>query len=117
MKIELMSSLIVFTFLSGPAQACGLYELEGFVREHKGRAVIFVNEKSKSQVTITAPVNWEAKLYAYMNRPVTATILIDKKFDGTKGSLTAINKIELRVPDPVYHPVEKLKVLKQARCK
>lgn len=95
---------------------CGDYKIEGFVRKEKSRPYIVINEKSVSEIKITAPINWQTKLLAYLDRPVKAQIKIIKKMDGSIAELSSIKDIELRIHDPLKNNFEKITMIKKGEC-
>lgn len=115
MKIVIM---IIYSMNVNATQIteCGDYQIEGFVRKQNSNAVIIINEKTLSEIKLSSPFNWEAKLHAYMNQPIDAKIKIIKKMNAQSGSLHSIQAIDLRIPDPAkYHP-EKIKLIKKGVC-
>lgn len=98
-------------------EGCGFYKVEGIVREDKLKVKLIVNEKSVSEIKFSAPFNWETKLRAYINDPVTVQLKIEKRPDGTLAEIHSIQEISLRVPDPMSFKPEDLKLIKKAGCR
>lgn len=96
---------------------CGEYEVRAIVRAGKLSHEIIVNEKTQSQLTLTMPVLERLKLAPYVDRPITAVVVLNQKFDGTKGEIDSIIKIENRIPDPMKPGDTGLKLIKKMDCK
>lgn len=102
-----MKYILVFLLMTTPVLAmagltgCGEYEVRGIVRSDNSISRIVVNEKTMSEIIINLPSGLQLKLLPYINRPVTITLILDKKFDGTKGSTQKIINVKSRIPDPL----------------
>jgi hypothetical protein len=97
--------------------SCGEYQVRAIVRAGKVGHEIVVNEKTKSELTLTMPIEERIKLAPYVGRAITAVVLLNTKFDGTKGEIDSIISIENRIPDPMNPADTGLKLIKQTECK
>ena len=100
--------LILITLLITPALSnasvpggCGEYALKGVVRSQKDAMAILVNEKTLSQHIIKFPIEEQAKLGVYLDKDVSASIIVEKKFDGMNVSAEKILTIASRLPEPL----------------
>ena len=110
------SSLGSEPFVGSPS-TCGKYSIRGVARIEKDEILFVVNEKSKSQITLSLPIIEQAKLGPYINRPVTLTASLVKKMDGTKGSIAEIfDSPKGRVPDPLRAGDTGFKLLTAQDC-
>lgn len=96
---------------------CGEYEVKAVVRAGKVGHEIIVNEKTQSQLTLSMPVLERLKLAPYVDMPITASVVLNQKFDGSKGEIDAIVKIENRIPDPMKPGDTGIKLTKKMDCK
>ena len=96
---------------------CGEYEVRGIVRTKQAGHEIIINEKTMSELTISVPTSEMLKLAPYVDRPMKAVILLDKKFDGTKGVSNKVISISDRIPDPLRPTDTGLELVKKADCK
>ena len=115
----ILTYLILITPTLGMAglTECGHYEVRGVVRAKKISYEIVVNEKTMSQMNISTPVSEQLKLLPYINKPVTITLILNKKFDGTKGSSEQIISVKSRIPDPLKPGDTGLMITKKMECK
>ena len=106
---------VVFTGLV----SCGEYLVAGVVRAPKEGIRVVVNEKTKSEYNISLSILDQARIAGLVNYTVTVNLLLDKKFDGTKGVASLITKqAEMRVPDPLNPARDTgFKLLKASECK
>lgn len=95
----LFFSAAIFLF-QNIANACGLYEVYGWVRGEELKYKLVLAEKSKSEMVFTPTFQASSKLYPYKNAFVHAKILVKEKFDGMKAKIEKVESIELAVPDP-----------------
>lgn len=96
---------------------CGEYQVRAVVRAGTVGHEIIVNEKTQSELTLTMPIVDRLKLAPYVDRAITAVVLLNKKFDGTKGEIDHIISIEARIPDPLSPTDTGLKLVKKTDCK
>lgn len=97
--------------------SCGEYQVRAIVRAGTIGHEIVVNEKTKSELTLTMPIEERIKLAPYVDRAITAVVLLNTKFDGTKGEIDRIISIEYRIPDPMNPADTGLKLKKKTGCK
>lgn len=96
---------------------CGEYEVRAIVRAGKVSHEIIVNEKTLSQLTLSMSPLERLKLAPYVDMPISATVVLNQKFDGSKGEIDTIVKIENRIPDPMKPGDTGLKLVKKMSCK
>lgn len=105
--------LIVFT-LSSPVMAqnkeqfvgtptdCGEYKIAGVVRRIDDSLKIVVNEKTLSEKIISLALLESGKLGPYLDHAVHVSVMLNKKFDGTKAEASGITQAPSdRLPDPM----------------
>lgn len=80
---------------------CGEYFLKGVVRGLKDGMGIIVNEKTLSSHIIKFPIEEQTKLGVYLDKEISATIIVQKQFDGMNISAEKILSITSRLPDPL----------------
>lgn len=95
---------------------CGLYEVRAIARSTPKGLVMVVNEQSQSQFTIILPITNEATLAPYIDKPLTASVLFEKKYS-TASTLGIVQKIEDRIPNPLLPLDTGLKLMTKGRCK
>lgn len=117
-----MKSFLVLYILTIPQLSmaglsdCGEYEVRGVIRAKKTSYEIVVNEKTQSELNIALPLHEQLKLLPYSNKPMTAVLILDKKFDGTHGISEKIISIQNRIPDPLKPGDTGLSLLKKMEC-
>jgi hypothetical protein len=122
-----MRSLIFITltlFISSPLLAqdwtgisdCGVYQVNAVARSVKSGLVIIVNEKTKSEITISVPVQNEAFLAPYVDKAMSASVVFSKKAQGSKAE-GSIKDIKSRIPNPINPMDTGIKLISKARCK
>lgn len=116
MKIFLLL-LLVPQISFADLSSCGEYQVRAVVRAGKTSHVIIVNEKTRSELTLTMPIVERLKLAPYVDRAISAVVLLNKKFDGTKGEVDNIISIESRIPDPLSPLDTGIKLIKKVECK
>lgn len=95
---------------------CGVYQVNAVARSVKNGLVIIVNEKTKSEITISVPVQNEAYLAPYVDRAMTASVIFAKKSQGAKVEGT-IKEIKSRIPNPINPMDTGIKLISKAECK
>ncbi len=101
MNLKLSFILIIHSFLTAAyALECGNYQGMGIVKEKDHSLYFVANEKSKSEINLLPKDVLETKLAPFLNRPVSIRFTIDQKFVGSEGTISEIEKIELRIPNP-----------------
>lgn len=115
--ITILMLLFIPQMLLAELSDCGDYEVRGVVRAGKLGHEIIINEKTMSELNITLPIQEQLKLAPYVDRPMKAVILLDKKFDGTKGVSNKIISINDRIPDPLKPKDTGLELIKKTSCK
>ena len=113
----MMFALLFSTQTFARSFECGVYSIEGTVRMIKGSPTLIINEKTKSELTLSAPLQVGIRLAAYIDQPVSGQIVITKKMDGTRGTIAKINDVKDRAPDPLHKFEEKFDVIKTMECK
>ena len=115
----ILTYLILLTPTLGMAGLtdCGEYEVRGVVRAKKASYEIVVNEKTMSELNISTPVSEQVKLLPYIHKPLTITLILNKKFDGTKGSAEQITSVKSRIPDPLKPGDTGLMITNKMECK
>lgn len=88
--------------LATHAQACGIYEINGIVREKDGNYVLVTAESSRSQSIFSAPQSEQPKFFPYKNTAVKLTAEINHRKTGDSVMIDKISNIERRVPDPLH---------------
>lgn len=117
MKYILLSFFFSTSILAEVITECGEYNVRAVVRAKKDGMVIVVNEKTQSEHTIALPVQEQAKLGAYMEKPASITLLLTSPFNGTRGYSNTIIKIEDRIPNPLNPQDTGFKLIKKLDCK
>ena len=97
--------------------SCAEYEVRGVVRSEKSISRIVVNENTMSEINIALSRSQQIKLLPYINRPVTITLILDEKFDGTKGSSQKIINVKNRIPDPLKPGDTGVMIKNKMECK
>ena len=95
---------------------CGEYEVRGVVRAKERGYGIVVNEKTMSEINISLPLHEQLKILPYSDRPMTAVLVLDKRFDGTNGLSESIVSIKNRIPDPLKPGDTGMSLLKKTQC-
>lgn len=95
---------------------CGLYQVNGVGRSTKAGLVLVVNEKTKSEFTISVPVTNEPFLAPYVDKAMEASVAISKKSLGSKIEGT-IKEIKRRIPNPLDPMDTGVKLISKAACK
>lgn len=116
----MMKYLLLFLLIPQISQAelssCGEYEVRAIVQAGKIGHEIVVNAKTRSELTLTMPIEERIKLAPYIGSAITAKVVLNKKFDGTKGEIDSIISIEKRLPDPLNPKDTGLKLIKKTEC-
>ena len=92
---------------------CGSYSIDGIIRKNPPTSlVLIVNEKSKSESKFTIKSGELSKVALFVDRAISmqATVI---KIDGTKGELSSIGPIKLRIPDPLHPDLDNGFILKK----
>ena len=117
-----MKSILLFVVLTLPQISfaelsdCGEYEIRGIVRSKEKGYGIVVNEKTMSEINITLPLQVQLKILPYVDRPMTAVVVLDKRFDGTNGQSDNLISIKTRIPDPLKPDDTGLSLVKKTAC-
>ncbi len=96
---------------------CGQYSANGVIRSKDNELIFVVNEKTKSEYIILMPIREQAKIAGYIDRDVAALILVEEKFNGQKVMAHKIDKVELRLPDPLNPASTLFTLIKKLDCK
>jgi hypothetical protein len=62
---------------------------------------IVVAEQTRSETVFSVPALEAVKLIPYKDKPVRASVLILKRFDGTRAEVAEVEGVALRRPDPL----------------
>lgn len=117
MKYFLVALILILPQIAlADLSVCGEYEVRAVVRAKKTSYEIVVNEKTMSEINIALPVPEQLKLAPYIDRPMTAVLILDKKFDGTKGRSEKIISVKNRIPDPLKPGDTGLTLIKKMKC-
>ncbi|MEI6314498.1 MAG: OmpA family protein [Syntrophus sp. (in: bacteria)] len=99
-------------------RGCGEYIVAGIVRTSMNGFHIVINEKTNSEHTLKVPIPEEPKLAPYIDRPMKAHLILDKMLDGTMGTVTVINSVQDRIPDPLWPVFDTgFRLIKKMECK
>ncbi len=118
-----MKPILLFLILTIPQISlaelsdCGEYEVRGIVRAKEKGYGIVVNEKTMSEINISLPMKEQLKILPYVDRAMSAVVLLDKRFDGTKGESENVMSIKTRIPDPLKPADTGLSLLKKTKCR
>lgn len=97
---------------------CGVFRILGTVKENsQKKLVVIINEGTKSEITLSTPIQNELKFMAYQNRPLIGEFEISKKFNGTRGEITRLITIDYRAASPLN--IENntgIKLIKKIKC-
>lgn len=96
---------------------CGRYSASGVIRANDNELSLVINEKTKSEYIISMPMREQAKVAGFIDRDVAAEILVEKKFNGQKVMAYKIDKVELRLPDPLNPASTLFTLIKKLDCK
>lgn len=116
MKYALIFLIALPTLSMAALSECGEYEVRAVVRAKETSYEIVINEKTRSELNIALPLKEQLKLLPYANKPMTAVLLLDKKFDGTNGRSEKVISIKSRIPDPLKPDDTGLSLLKKTNC-
>lgn len=87
---------------SWSAVECGRYTIDGVVRKNPHHGLILVvNEKSKSENKLTFKSGELSKVALYIDKSISMEAVI-LKIDGTRGEVSSIESVKLRLPDPLH---------------
>lgn len=95
---------------------CGLYRSRGIIRSDKRGLHIVVNEKTQSEITITVPIQNEAMLAPYLDKPVTSIVQLEKLKHGSTVNAT-VTKIDIRIPHPLTPNDTGVEFISKGACK
>jgi hypothetical protein len=112
----LLSNLFLMLVFSSSSFACGVYELNGVVRDDKSGYRIVTAEGSQSQTVFKVPAIEAPKLFPYENATVKVSVVLEKEIDGTRAQIARIEQVALRVPDPMKGSLDSNFKLKEKRA-
>lgn len=69
-----------------------------------------------SEINIELPSREQLKILPYVNQPMSAVVVLDKKFYGTNGQSEILINIKSRIPDPLRPNDTTLSLLKKTTC-
>lgn len=117
--MKYLALLLLFPTLSFASMFtdCGEYTVKAVVRAGPANFAIIVNEKTQSESIINFPITESQKLGAYMDRSITAVVLLDKAFNGTVGLSEKIVSVTSRIPDPLNPKDTGFILTKKVDCK
>ena len=118
MKFLLIPSALWVVFFGGElahAENCQILRVIAQARATPSGFLIVVAEGSKSEKQLKIPIKEEPKLVPYLELPITAWVRVTQPWDGTRVTVDSIEKIKLRVPDPLRESSKKL--IQSSRCK
>lgn len=95
--------------------SCGEYKVRGVARLIKKSLLIIVNEKTQSEVTIKVPINNEANLAPYLDKPLEATVIFAKNANGPEVS-GKIKDVKSRLPDPLNPMDTGINLISKSAC-
>ncbi len=109
MTARFLTFIAVLSLLSAPfalgkraaKTECRVYTVNGVIRGSAQGFQIVQAEGTRSARTFLVPLQEEPALLPYIDAPVTAHVRVTQAFDATQVTLDRIEKIELRVPDPI----------------
>lgn len=82
-------------------RGCGEYIVAGMVHSDMTGFTIVINEGTISEYKLKVPIPEEPKLAPYIDRPMKARVILDKKLDETQGEINSISSVQDRIPDPL----------------
>lgn len=87
----------------GAPTNCGRYEIAGIVEKNKdGIGYLYkVNKGTMSEHNLIISQEIEPKVVSYIDRPSKIKAKLLMKFDGTKGEISNIEEISMRIPNPL----------------
>ncbi len=80
--------------------SCGLYRAKGTVQLSKDGPVVIVNEKTKSEIIISVPIQNEPIMAPYIGKPIEASIEF-KKISKDSKIIGTVKTIKSRLPNPI----------------
>lgn len=118
MKLKIAIIMFIQTLFNEVyALDCGRYSGQGIVKEKNHSLYFVANEKSKSELNLLPKDILETKLAPFLNRPVSISFSINQNFIGTDGTISDIEKIELRAPNPRMGANDNfVKLISKAEC-
>lgn len=107
-KFALFTSLMIIIFslqakeMQQSPQKCGEYQVNGIVRLRDDEIKVIVHEKTLSEIVIALDKFEHGKLTPFADRPVTVSLLLERKFEHQKGYASQIvSEASLRIPAPL----------------
>lgn len=114
---SLLMILLPTLSLASMFTECGEYSVKGVVRSGQTSFNIIVNEKTQSEHVIDFLPSESQKIGAFVNRPIEAVVLLDKKFNGTIGVGQTIISAKFRIPDPLNPKDTGFSLIKKVECR
>jgi hypothetical protein len=100
--IALFASTHLMAEYQGAPYKCGEYKVAGIVRMKNNEIKVVVNEKTVSEQIISFDKYDLPRLTPFFDKPLTLSVRLLTKWDGTKGKATEIiGSPADRVPDPL----------------
>ena len=101
MPAKILLCSVTVLFYASYALACGVYELNGTVRQNEAGTRVVVAEGTMSETSFTFTRREELKLLPYKDAPIRTSVLILTPFNGTRAKVEKIESVDFRVPDPL----------------
>ena len=96
---------------------CGEYLVSGILRAKPDGMQVIVDENTRSEIHISLKILDAGRIAGLLDLPLTVGLLLDEKFDGTRGRASAITqKAKMRVPDPMG-PNKSFSLVRALECK
>lgn len=113
--------ILIFNLLSSNIQAatfkCGLYTLQGVVRETPDDFEVVINEKTASEVKVSITGIDLVKLASYKDKSIKAEIILTENQYGHDLTVEEISNIKLRISNPLNPKDTFIKIISPKACK
>ena len=96
---------------------CGEYTARGVVRAKEDGLKLIVNEKTQSEYVISMDPLAQGQLSGLIDRDALVKLVLDKKLDGQKATISKIISAKARIPDPLNPEDSGFTLDKKIPCK
>ena len=115
--------LFLFLFISLNAYSsiglntCGQYTFKGTPQIDKKDIVIFINEKTKSQIRLIVPLSEQYKITPYLKMTIEGELSISEINNLWNAQVGILKNIKISVPDPLNPSKNSfLKLVRRNKC-
>lgn len=96
---------------------CGLYTLQGVVRETPDDFEVVINEKTASEIKVTLNEIDLVKLASYKDKSIQADIILTEDQYGHDLTVKEISNIKVRISNPLNPKDTFIKLVSPKNCK